>query len=129
MCQACSGRPSADKVAGREIALEGNIVHGDDAGGAAFVMQPGRGERRLPVVGVDDIGPPGERRGGLPEQRGDPRKQAEADAVIGPVVAERVEIGVARAREKRWAVEQDQRQAVGLGGEQTGRRQRRRERR
>ena len=45
-------------------------MHSDDAGGAAFVMQPGRGERALPVVEVHDVRPPVERRSGLAEQGG-----------------------------------------------------------
>ncbi len=66
------GQAERRQVAGGEVALEGDVVHGDDAGGAALVMQPGRGERRLPVVDMDDIGAPGEWRGRLAEQRGNP---------------------------------------------------------
>ena len=119
------GQAEGGQVAGGEVALEGDVVHGDDAGGAAFVVQPGGGERGLPVIDVHDVRLPAERRAGLPEQRGDPGKQAEADAVVDPVVAMGVQVGTAGTVEQGRAVEQDQRQAVGLGAEQAGRRQRR----
>ena len=54
----------------REISLKGDVVYGDDAGGPAFVMQPGRGEGALPVVEVHDIRLPAERRAGLAEAGG-----------------------------------------------------------
>jgi len=119
------GQAEGGQVAGGEVALEGDVVHGDDAGGAAFVMQPGGGERGLPVIDVHHVRLPAERRSGLPKQRGDPGKQAEADAVVDPVVAMGVQIRAAGTVEQRRAVEQDQRQSVGLGAEQAGCRQRR----
>ena len=112
------GQAEGGQVAGGEVALEGDVVHGDDAGGAAFVMQPGGRERGLPVIDVHHVRLPAERRSGLPEQRGDPREQAEADAVVDPVVAMGVQIGTAGTVEQGRAVEQKQRQAVGLGAEQ-----------
>ena len=50
-------------------------------------MQPGRGEGALPVVGMNDVGLPAERRTGLAEQRGDAttaRVAYEAEAAANP---------------------------------------------
>jgi hypothetical protein len=43
---------------------------------------------------MNDVGLPGERRGGLAEQGGNTRQQAETDGIVGPVLAVGIEIGV-----------------------------------
>ena len=71
-----------------ETPLEGDVVYGNDTGGAAFVVQPGGGKGGLPVVAMNDIGLPGERRGGLAEQGGNTRQQVEAAAAAFGGVAD-----------------------------------------
>jgi hypothetical protein len=43
---------------------------------------------------MNDVGLPGERRGGLAEQGGNTRQQAETDGIVGPVLAVGIEIGL-----------------------------------
>ncbi|MNF12983.1 hypothetical protein D3C80_2146690 [compost metagenome] len=52
------GQAKVGQVCVGEAALEGDVVHGGDAGGAALVVEVGRGQGSLPVVAVHHIGLP-----------------------------------------------------------------------
>lgn len=99
--------------AGREAALEGDVVYRHDAGRPAFVMQVGGRQGGLPVVDMDHVGAPVEGRAGLAEEGGEAGQEAEAPVVVAPVVTVGVEVGVARAVVQFGAVDKIQRQAVG----------------
>ena len=89
----------------------------------AVEAQVGGREAGLPVVGVHEVG----------EELGDDAhgdvgrgaaERAEAAPVVGVVAAVRVAVGAAGAVVERRAVEDDEREAGDLGGEQPGRRRR-----
>jgi hypothetical protein len=61
---------------------------------------------------MHDIGPPVQGAGRGADPGGDPRQQAEAPVVVGPVASLRAQVGIARPVEIRRVVEQQQRCAV-----------------
>ena len=74
----------------RKLALVGQIMNRHHGGGpgAAGIVQIGRCQSRLPIMGVHDIRH--ERGNGAPADFGrDPRKCCEAHAVVGPILAVR----------------------------------------
>ncbi len=84
------------KEGGREIALIGQIVHGEDARQCGGVgAQIGRRQPGMPIVAMQDLGQP-PRVGALRQRRRDPAEEREAAMVVGPVVAVGRAIGAAR---------------------------------
>ena len=112
----------------RTESLVREVVDRQDRPGthAAEHVEVGRREARLPVVAVEDVRPPLERRRFVGQHRGRARQQREADVVVRPVAAGRLEIRSAGTIEQRVAREDVQRDAVGhRRGEQRRPRERR----
>lgn len=99
----------AGEDAGRELALEGDIVDGD--GAWAFrheaVAHVDRRHRRLPVMGMDEVRLPAGKHSGRNLRRR-PGQGGEAFPVVGMVDAGGIEIGAARPVVKAWGVEDQQ---------------------
>ncbi len=113
------GEPQRAEHVGREVALEREVVDGDHRGGALVpvqVAQIGRSERGLPVVAVEHLRDPVDRRSRRRDKRGNAAEQPEAQRVVGPVAALRVEVGIAFAREGLGRLEQQHAQSVGQRG-------------
>ena len=83
---------------GRKHALVGQVVDGHHASRlvARHEMQVRRPQPRLPVVAVQDLRPPADRRVRARQDRGEVGQQAEAQLVVGPVLAGGVLVGSAR---------------------------------
>jgi hypothetical protein len=95
--------------ADRELALEGQVVHGHDRGRPVAVGkgEVGRCEASLPVVRVDDVGLPGLQPTEPDLARG-PGERGEALGVVRPVAPVRADIGVATAPIEMRCVEHEQ---------------------
>ena len=74
-------------------------------------MQIHRRERRGPVVAMQDLGPPFERRGAACEERRGARQHAKAQPVVRPILARRILVGTAFPVVELGRIEQ---QAVAL---------------
>ena len=73
------------KESGREIALIGKVVHGEDARHRGAVRpQIGRGEPGMPIVAMHDVGPP-VGVGALRQRGGHPAQEGEAAMVKSPL--------------------------------------------
>ena len=99
---------------GVELALEGEIVDGHDGGRPrpAGQRQIGRGEPRLPVVGMDEVGPPPRQDAPAELARG-PGERCEAPVIVGPVVPGRILIEAADALEEMWCFDQEEPERAG----------------
>ena len=80
------------------------------------VVQIGGSERRLPVVGVNDLRPEGVDRA-EPDVGADPSERREPARIVGPVEPVRAEIGVARPVEEMRRVDREQVESGRLAGE------------
>ena len=91
------------------MTLEGNVVDGDHrlCPRAVGVVEVDRGERRLPVVGVDDRRDEGRHRTAADIGCREAQRR-ETLPIVRPVAPVRSEIGVARAIEEKRCVEDEQ---------------------
>ena len=99
---------------GVELPLEGEIVDGHDGGRPrpSGQRQIGRGEPRLPVVGVDEIGPP-PREDAETDLARRPGEGGEAPVVVGPVVPGGILIKAAGALEEVRGLNQEEPEPAG----------------
>ncbi len=84
---------------------------------AAGIMQQRRGQRCLPVMGMDDVGHEA-RQQALADPHRHLRKRSEAECIVGPIPAIWSYIGVARPGIQMRGVEHQQVEPFGLAGEQ-----------
>ena len=97
----------------RKQALIGHIVNRKDAGRPLEAAGPQQGgdQTDMPVIGVHDVGLPGDTADAKPHPRGDVIEYGKAQGVIGPFIAIGVLIGAAGAFIEGWAVEKPYRQS------------------
>ena len=99
------------------MALEGEVVDRDDRARSPTLseMQISGRERRLPVVGVDDLGHEGGDRA-EPDLRANPRERGEAAGVVRPVKSVGAQVGVAGAVVEMRRVDRKQIETLCLAG-------------
>ena len=90
--------------------------HGGGAGGVGE-GEVGGGETGLPVVAVDQVGPP-VADAAEADVGGDPREQAVAAVIVRPVAAVRAEIGVAGAGVEVRRIQDQEVEAGGAAGQE-----------
>ncbi len=95
-----------------EFADEGEVVHGEDAGRPrpGVQRQVRAGQRRVPVVRMDQVGAPVAIDIAAAQMRRHPAEQAEAARVVGPVAAVRRQVRVAGPVVQERRVDQVDRQ-------------------
>ncbi|MGX1136325.1 hypothetical protein AB7M11_000561 [Bradyrhizobium ottawaense] len=107
---------------GSELALIGHVMDGHHGAGsrAIVIVQIGRREPGLPVMGVHDIGYEGGDEA-VADIGGDARQCREAHAIVRPVDTLCGDIGIARPRIEMWHVEHEQVEPVVGAREQPAR--------
>ena len=92
---------------GIENSLEGEVMHRHHGAGATVAeMQIHGRERRGPVVAMQDLRPPFERRGAACEERRGARQHAKAQPVVRPVLARAILVGTAFAVVQRRRIDE-----------------------
>ena len=113
------GQAESGKDRWREIALESEVVDGHHRLRRRLlgVVQKDRREAGMPIVCVDDVGGEGGDLAGADIGGGAPER-GKTLPVVGPVVAVRAEIGIARPVEEVRRIHHDEAEAGRLAGDQ-----------
>jgi hypothetical protein len=116
--QGTRGQTQLGEDRGRKVPLERDVVDRDRCPGtrAIRIMQIGGSERRLPVMGVNDLRPEGVDRA-EPDVGADASQRREPARIVGPVEPVRAEVGIAGPVEEMGGVDREQAEFRGLAGD------------